>query len=175
MEDREFDEFIGKEFDPNPCVGVKKEGFDPLPHLMNNLVLRCGRVMFPKIRELRALYLKTCEAVHMAPIQTTSAMANRYPPPQETAPVMACPKCGKMEYRLYNINSGCGGCKKESEDGKYNTKWWCHSDSPPETGCGHMEKSEMFLTQWYNELKVEYGNQTKESLGVKTITDEGVK
>ncbi len=113
MEDRDFDEFIGAEFDPNPCIGQKAEGFDPVPHILKNFTLRCGRVLFPDVRELRKLYIMTCEALHVAPIETNSAMANRYPPPQETAPVKQCPECGTMGFPLFNINSGCGGCKKE--------------------------------------------------------------
>ena len=166
MEDREFDEFIGKEFDPNPCVGQKKEGFDPFPHLTNNLVLRCGKVLFPEIRELRALYLKTCEALHMAPIVLNSAMASHYPSPEESGPFGDCPKCHN---KTLVIKSLCLSCEK-AEKGKYKTEWICTDKE-----CKYDEVSELFLVQAYKHLEIEIPEGMKKQLGIKTVTDEGEK
>jgi hypothetical protein len=41
-------------------------------------------------------------------------------------------------------------------------------------GCGFSERSERTTTSWLDELGIDYGIQTKQSLGIKTITDDWV-
>jgi hypothetical protein len=42
-------------------------------------------------------------------------------------------------------------------------------------GCGYQEKSEKSTTEWLDELGIRYENQSKRSLGIQTLTDEGVE
>ena len=79
-------------------------------------------------------------------------------------PILKCPGCGKWSFKLYGI---CGGCK-DSEDGKYHSAWKCDH-------CDYIEKTEKFQTQILNELGVDFGNVPKAKLGIRTITDEGIK
>jgi len=166
MEDREFDEFIGTQLDLNPCVGQKKEGFDSFPHITNNLVLRCGRILFPQVRELRQLYLMTCEALHMAPIVLNSAMASHYPTPEESGPFGECPKCQKKTLAIKPL---CLSCEK-AEGGKYKTHWICTDKE-----CGYDEVSELFMVQAYNHFGIPIPEGMKKQLGIKTETDDGEK
>ncbi len=167
MEDQELEEFFRAEFDPNPCVGQKKVGFDPLPHITKNLVLKCGRVLFPEIRELRALYLKTCEAIHVTPITTTTATTgNHLPSPEESGPFGECPKCHK---KTLVIKPLCLSCEK-AEGGKYKTHWICTDKE-----CGYDEISEFFMVQAYNHFGIPIPEGMKKQLGIKTETDDGEK
>jgi predicted amidophosphoribosyltransferase len=93
------------------------------------------------------------------------------PTPEESARanpdhpmVNICPVCRKKSYYLTSI---CRSCK-ESEGGKYKTVLECFE-------CHHKEKSEDPIVVWLDKWKIEYKTQTKASLGIGTLTDEGVK
>jgi len=81
-----------------------------------------------------------------------------------------CPQCGEKE--SMTIGPLCHSCKDaQREDGQagfYKTMWKCQK-------CDFKDKSTQFFTQILNELKIDFGTGTKESMGIKTFTDEGEK
>jgi len=71
-----------------------------------------------------------------------------------------CPECNK----LMKLEDLCDSCYRVTEGGKHKSRWKCWS-------CGYSEKSEKRVSTWLNELNVDYSIQTKESLGIRKVTD----
>jgi hypothetical protein len=150
--------------------------FDPCPHLIKMLTINCEREIreamgLPVEKNLTKLYEDGAAHLGMNLVETNSDMV---PAPRAgampSAPSRECPKCklksddGKYSFALQALCSSCKG----AEGGKYKTRFVC-------SNCGYEEKSERPVTSWLTEMGVAFDNQTKQSLGVKTLTDDGVK
>ena len=151
--------------------------FNPEIHQVKEIIIKCGRALreakgLPEENNISILYEEASLALGLPLIQTTTADADHLPAPHETMrpdgepviPLLECPKCGKKAMQIFSI---CPDCK-DSENKKYKTKFKC-------TKCPHEEKSEKHMVIWLQEMGVDFGTQSKESLGLKTITDQGVK
>jgi hypothetical protein len=133
---------------------------------MKLLVIQFGRYLHPEEKNVTKLYYETCALLGIDPIETTAATAAHAPTPGDFGPKMGghpCPKCGKNGVVITGLCSAC----KEAEGGKYKCIVECLE-------CGDKEKSEDPVIVWLERLGVEFGNQTKASLGIKTLTDEGL-
>lgn len=179
---------------PNPyqLSGVSQI-FDPCPHLIRLILIRCGELLYPEERNISVLVEKVSEAIGLAPFQLAADHSFRVPSAQQAAPFQEaikprlCPKCGKQSIRLFPI---CQTCDELSEGKRYKTIWACKYQKIDRQGnalvnqyglpvlaegCGYMEKSEKGTTEWLTELGIEFQNQTKRSLGIQTLTDKGVE
>ena len=84
-------------------------------------------------------------------------------------PFRECPKCGKESMEMLGLCPTCEEAKGENgEPAKYKTKFVCKE-------CSYSERSEKHMVIWLQEMGVNFGNQPKKDLGVRTITDEGIK
>lgn len=166
--------------------------FDPTPHLIRLILIRCGQLLYPEEKNISVLVEKVSEAIGLMPFQLAADHSFRIQAPSQATATEAikphlCPKCGKATVRLFPI---CQTCVELSEGGKYKTIWACKYQAVDARGtpminqfglpflgegCGYMEKSEKGTTEWLEELKIPYQNQTKRSLGIQTITDKGVE
>jgi rubredoxin len=106
--------------------------------------------------------------------QMTSTETSKLPAPHETVdektgklviPRRDCPQCGKKE--VMTLHSLCKSCT-DSEGGIYKTMWMC-----PE--CGFKDKYDRYMAVWLEELGIDFRSGTKQSMGITTITDEGLK
>ena len=141
--------------------------FDICEHKMKLLIIKFGKFLHPEEKNVTRLYLDTCTLLGIAPIETTSLMADHIPTLFESARKVdghPCPQCQKNSLFVTGLCKAC----KDSENGKYKTVIECKE-------CGSKEKSEEPVIVWLQRWGVEFGNQTKESLGIKTLTDEGLK
>jgi hypothetical protein len=152
--------------------------FDPCPHKMTQLVLKAGTVIrelkgLPKEENITLLYNETAPLLGLAPQQMGSIEANKFPAPSEMTdpkgkliiPRMDCPECKNEKGML--LGPLCSSCA-DAEGGKFKSMWKCNK-------CGYKIKSEQFFTKLLIELGVEFGTGTKEEMGIKTYTDEGLK
>jgi hypothetical protein len=146
---------------------------------ITHIVLKAGRLIrqlkgLPEENNITTLYNETAPLLGI-PIQTMSSReVNHLPSPAEmvndkgefTIPRKDCPNCNEKNTVI--LVSLCPSCK-DSEGGKYHSAWTCQK-------CGIItEKSEKFLTQVLNEMKIEIPNGRKQDFGIKTITDNGLK
>ncbi|RPI56016.1 MAG: hypothetical protein EHM49_01190 [Deltaproteobacteria bacterium] len=144
--------------------------FNPDVHQIKLLVINCGKLLWPEERNVTTLYRKASEALGIPTIETTSASATHLPTPKESAQerpekfASTCPKCGEKSYYIVSLCKSC----KASEGGKYKVMFECYK-------CGYSEKSEEPMVVWLERLGIDFGTQTKKSLGIETLTDEGLK
>lgn len=145
--------------------------FDPCLHLLKTVIVNaereCRRLEGKDVEQnITTLYIHGCNRFGVEPITTTSGDAQKLPAPHEmpNAPKKKCQSCGRETCNLLQI---CRACK-ESENGKYKSMWKCPD-------CGWMERSEKFITQILNELGVDFSTVPKASMGIMTVTDEGIK
>lgn len=159
--------------------------FDPCPHQITQIILKAGAVIrqlkgLSEEKNITLLYNETAPLLGMPPTQmNTGTHGNHYPSIAASAaslgkdakfiiPSKPCPKCGKMTFLL----PICQSCK-DAEGGKYKSGYKCDENMG---GCGFInEKTEEWWSQRLSKMGVEIPNGTKESIGVKTITDEGLK
>lgn len=151
--------------------------FNPEIHQVKFIVIKCGEELrrakgLPEERNITTLYEEASAILGIPIIQTTTQDADHLPAPHEMIkkdgmpmiPLRKCPKCEKDAMQIFGL---CPTCK-DSEGGKYRTKFLC-------TECQYSEKSEKHMVLWLQEMGVDFGAQSKESLGIKTITDTGLK
>lgn len=145
--------------------------FDPEIHQIKVIIIKCGQLLHPEEKDLTKLYKETSVLLGMPEIKTSTADANHLPTPEESARqnpnsmwVAICPACGKKSYVLHPLCSTC----KESEGGKYKSMFLCFE-------CQHKEKFEKYSVQVATERGMRILTGTKRNLGIKTITDEGLK
>ena len=152
--------------------------FDPCPHQITQLVLKAGAVIrelkgLPEEKNITVLYNETAPLLGIIVVPMDSRTVNHLPSPAEmkdekgrfVVPRKDCPKCGGKETML--LTPLCKSCE-DAEGGKFNTAWVCQA-------CQNKEKSEKFLTQWLNELGVEIPEGMKQAIGIKTLTNDGLK
>ena len=145
--------------------------FDLCDHKTKQIIIKFGKLIWPEEKNITVLYQKASEAIGMEVVKTTSAMANHLPTPEESAkenpqsnfPII-CPKCNKKSYIIFGLCKSC----KDAEGGKYKTMFRCYE-------CKHEEKSTEYMIVWFQRLGIDFSTQSKRSLGIKTITDEGIK
>src|SRR4030067_453022 len=139
--------------------------FDPCPHLIKQLIIRCGQLLHPEEKDITKLYLETTALLGMAPISTVattdgqgqfdagnSVSANRLPAPGEmkkpdgswVVPRRNCSECGGINTTI--IYPLCRSCK-DAEGGTYKSMWEC-------TECHFKERSEKAFVQWMDELGI---------------------
>lgn len=144
-------------------------GFDIEEHKERIRIINHGRVKWPNEKNITKLYQMACKELGIEIKSLTTATANHLPTPEESAREnprskfsIICPRCNKKSYVLRGICKGC----KDSEDGKYKTMFKCYE-------CHHQEKSKEPLVIWMQRLEIDFGTQSKQSLGIVTITDKG--
>ena len=154
--------------------------FDSCEHRITQLILRVGELRrkeqgLPPENNITVLYDETMGWLGMVPKRMTSGQVDHLPSPSEITkddgkfiiPRRACPKCGTAQSLV--LVSLCPSCEA-SEGGKYHSAWRCMTKD-----CGYMEKSNKFLTQVLTDLGIEFQTGSKKDMGIKTITDDGVK
>jgi len=155
--------------------------FNICEHHIRDLVLKAGVVIrqlkgLPEEKNITVLYNETAPLLGITPFQMHSGDINHLPAPAEVRtdrgafaiPRKDCEHCGGKEtVVLYPLCQSC----EEAEGGKYKAAWTCQSKD-----CGYKEKLEKPFIEILEELGVEIPNgASKQSLGIKTMTDEGLK
>lgn len=152
-------------------------GFDLCEHKIRDLAIRAAREIrkakdLPEENNITKLYIEAAELLGLDPGQFDSIkQGNHLPTPEESAManpnnplVLICPNCGK---KSYVINSICQTCK-EAKNGKYRTLLMCYE-------CHHSEKSSKWISQIIEEAGLDLPSGMKQYLGIKILTDEGLK
>jgi len=145
--------------------------FNAEEHLERIRIITYGRKKWPDEKNITKLYQMACKDLGVEAKTISTSTASRLPTPEESAKEdpkskfsIICPKCSKKSYVLHPLCKSC----KDAEGGIYRSAFKCYE-------CGKMERSKEPLVIWMQRLGIEFGTQSKESLGVRTITDEGVK
>lgn len=150
--------------------------WDICDHKLRDLIMRaekeCRRLENKEEeRNITTLYLDGCKRFNLAPRQPKSTDVSHLPTPEESGKanpdspwVLLCPKCKEKSYVMYPI---CRSCK-DSEGGKYRTMFKCFK-------CNHVDKSEKFFSQWISDMGLEMPTGSKKELGIKTVTNTGLK
>jgi len=162
--------------------------FNPEIHKVKEIIIKCGRALrvargLPEELNISILYEEASLALGLPLIQTTTADADHLPAPYEMKNDQGkfivsrkdCPQCGYKDG--LSLKSICPSCT-DSEDGKYHTMYSCEEMGPEgkKIGCGFKtEKSEKFMAQRMSEENPNWEGGMKQDLGVRTITDDGVK
>jgi hypothetical protein len=160
-------------------------GFDPYPHLIKQIILAFGKILYPEEQDLTVVYEKARQRIGLDPIVTSTSA----PVAGTTSNQGATAAVGQDAQRMLNLarsreidykcpNSSCTSQKvilmdvcpscKESEGGQYLSAVECPV-------CHTREKFRKPMVVWFKELGIDFGTQTKRSLGIRTLTDEGVK
>jgi len=163
--------------------------FDPEIHKIKDIIVKCGRALreakgLPEELNISILYEEASLALNLPLIVTTTREANHLPAPYEMVgsngmpiiPRKDCPQCGRKDG--LSLKSICPSCT-DSEGGKYHTMYSCEefgSFTGKPIGCGFKtEKSEMFMVQRMSELNPNWQSGMKADMGIKTVTDDGLK
>jgi hypothetical protein len=146
-------------------------------HQIKLIIIKCGEELrkakgLPEEKNITTLYEEASGILGVPTIETTTLDVDHLPAPHETykedgtpaIPLRECPKCREKSMHLFGL---CPTCT-DSEGGKYRTKFVCSL-------CQYEEKSEEHMVIWLRKMGVEFGNQSKKELGIKTITDDGIK
>jgi hypothetical protein len=151
--------------------GVTILSFNAEVHHERLRILNYGRKKWPEEKNITNLYEMACKDLGIEIKPLSASMANHLPTPEESARaypdsalIQICPGCGEKSYVPKSICQGC----KESENGKYKMKLECYR-------CNHSEKLEKWMVQWMNEKQIEIPDGMKRNLGIKTVTDDGLK
>jgi hypothetical protein len=156
--------------------------FDPKVHEVKQILIKCGRALreakgLPEENNITILYNEASMALGVPLIETTTLDSDHLPSPREmmnpnglpVIPLQKCPKCGKDSMEIFGLCPTCEDAKGENgEPAKYKTKFVCKE-------CSYSERSEKHMVIWLQEMGVDFGNQSKKELGIKTITNEGIK
>jgi hypothetical protein len=96
-----------------------------------------------------------------------------------------CPKCGKKSMELFDICRSCPDFKLG-----FRSEWRCigirdETGKIVDMGCGEKVKTNKFMTQWFKEfadadpefkdLLDSAGTLSKQEMGIRTVTDTGLK
>lgn len=157
--------------------------FDASVHLETLRLIEVGRQLrrdkgLPEERNVSILHKEGAAHEGKEIVKFTSRKVNHLPAPHEMqkdngkfiVPRKDCPQCGEKESMFLGpLCHTCEDAKGENgEIGKYKSMWQCQK-------CKTKEKLEKHFVQILNELGVEFGTGTKESMGIQTYTDNGVK
>jgi hypothetical protein len=161
--------------------------FDACEHKIRQIIIKAGREIrrikgLPEEKNITVIFNEVADLFGVKKT-LTSRDANHLPSPHEMKndkgmfiiPRKDCPHCGRKEG--LSLKSLCRSCI-DSEGGKYNTMYSCEEVGPDgkPIGCGFKsDKSEKFMSQIMTELNPDWDGGIKKDLGIKTITDEGLK
>jgi len=130
-----------------------------------------GRTKWPSQKNITKLYEMACRDLGVESKIISMPTSNHLSIPEESVKESIqsklsalCPKCGKKSFTLYPL---CRSCK-DAEGGKYKVIFRCYE-------CKFEGKSMEPLVVWLERLGIEFGTQSRKSLGIKTITDGGLK
>ncbi len=145
--------------------------FDIVLHQERQRIINYGRTKWPEEKNITKLYEMATKELGIEVKVLDTITANHLPTPEESARgnprskfSIVCPKCQKKSYILHGLCKSC----KDAEGGKYKTMFKCYE-------CGNQERSEEPMVTWLNKLDIDFRTQTKESLGIQTMTNEGLK
>lgn len=154
------------------------QSFNQCHHEIKNILIKCGKALreakgLPEERNISILYEEAIKSLGIPHIETNTEQTNHLPSPAEMKneegkfiiPRKDCPICGEKETML--LGPLCQSCK-DAEGGKYKTMWQCQK-------CQYKDRSEKHFMKWMSELNVELPSGSKQSLGIKTYTDNGLK
>jgi len=154
--------------------------FDVCEHRIRNIAIRAAR----EIRKAKGLSEEGNVTVlfeWIAPIlgipivKFNSRMADHLPSPAEIKdyrgefiiPNKPCPQCGKTTF----LGSICQSCEA-AEGGKYKSGYTCDEKRG---GCGLVDdKTDEWISQRLKRIGIKIPDGTKESLGIKTLTNDGL-
>jgi hypothetical protein len=155
--------------------------FDPCPEQKTQIVVKAGilrrrELGLPEEKNITTLYNEMAPLLGIVVASKSSRTVNHLPSPAEMKdekgefiiPRKDCPKCGgSMTMPLGPI---CPSCK-DSEGGIYRSGYKCEVKT-----CEYVDdKNEEFFTQRLSRMGVEIPTGPKQAMGIKTITDDGLK
>lgn len=162
--------------------------FDLCEHRIRQIAIKAGQEIrkakgLPEESNVTILFNEVAPLLGLSAIQlNTKQHGRKLPAPHEMTnrdgrfivPRKDCPQCGRKDG--LSLKSLCGGCT-DSEGGKYHTMFSCDEIIEKQrVGCGFKtDKSEKFMAQRLSELNPNWEGGIKEGLGIKTITDDGIK
>lgn len=152
--------------------------FDICDLKIRDLAIKAARLLrkekgLPEEKNITTLYEEIAPLLGLPPSKISSQQINHLPAPHEMintdtgkfiVPRKDCPSCGNKE--SMNLHPICQSCE-DAEGGKYNSMWKCEK-------CQFKDKSTKYFLQWMNEMGIDIGGM-KNKLGIKTVTDEGLK
>ena len=155
--------------------------FDPCPEKITQIVIKAAKLRrkelsLPEEKNITVLYGEMAPLLGIPVVQRNSNMVDHLPSPAEMkddegrfiVPNKPCPQCGKITF----LNPICQSCDA-AEGGKYKSGYTCDKKHG---GCGLIdEKTGEWITQRLKRMGMNVPSGTKESLGIKTLTDDGLK
>lgn len=156
--------------------------FDPQVHQDRQTLIQVARIRrrlkeLPEERNITVLYNEICEILGLPLAEISSKDADHLPAPHEMVmpdakrfnnPSKICPKCGKTSF-LMDICQSC----KDAENGKYRSGYKCDEKFG---GCGFIDdKTHEFFSQRLSRMGIDIPQGMKQTLGIGTITDQGLK
>ena len=156
--------------------------FDICEHKIRQIVIKAGMEIrkakgLPEEKNITILFNETAPLLGIVPILLSSKDADHLPAPHEMKkedgtpiiPLKKCPQCGKKAMEMFGL---CRNCKDaEGEDGKsgkYKVRFKCKE-------CHFQEKSEKPMVIWLQEMGVDFKSISKNALGIRIITNDGIK
>lgn len=164
--------------------------FDLCEHKIRQIVIEAAKEIrkakgLPEEKNITILFNETAPLLGVFVQQINSAQTARLPAPHEMVdektgefiiPRKDCPQCGRKDG--LSLKSICPSCT-DSEGGKYHTMYSCEefgAFTGKPIGCGFKtEKSEMFMAQRMSEENPDWQGGMKADMGIKTVTDDGLK
>jgi hypothetical protein len=158
---------------------------DICQHQITQVVLKAGAIIrslrgLPPENNVTLLYGEIAPLLGISVVPMNSKNMDHLPSPIEMKnekgkfiiPNKPCPRCGKTAF-LGSICQSCEDAKDENGKVVYKSGYLCDARFG---GCGFIdEKNGEWITQRVSKMGREIPTGTKESLGIGTATDEGVK
>lgn len=138
--------------------------FDECKQKFNLLLARVGAHLNPAEKNLTILINEAAKTFGLPPYKISSNQGDHLPPPSETGPFFPCPICNKKTLTLTSL---CRSCK-ESQNGRFKSKLDC-------SACSYSALSEKFVVTILEEFGYNFSSAQKSDIGIKTLTDEGLK
>jgi hypothetical protein len=157
--------------------------FDVCEHKIRQIIIKAAEELrkvkgLPEEKNITILFNEAAPLFGIAPISLSSRKdGDHFPAPHEMkddkgkfiVPRRDCPQCHEKESMVLGpLCRSCEDAQKDEYGGPYWTMWQC-------TKCQFKEKSEKPYVKWLVEFGIDFQSGTKESLGIKTYTDEGMK
>ncbi|MGD0627255.1 MAG: hypothetical protein ABSB32_21450 [Thermodesulfobacteriota bacterium] len=114
--------------------------------IIRDILLKTGKVIYPDVTDEEKLIEEMMRFVDLKPATTyTKSTLKR-----------KCPSCNaEYSYQLFDISA-----EEQKKEESFKSEWRCLK-------CGFSTKSKRRITEWLNELGIDYRMQTKASLGVR--------
>jgi len=156
--------------------------FDACEHRIRNIAIRAAKEIrkareLPEERDVTVLFEWVAPILGIPVVKFNSRMVDHLPSPAEIKddrgefiiPNKPCPTpgCGKITF----LGSICQSCEA-AEGGKYKSGYTCDKRFG---GCGLVDdKTDEWITQRFKRMNIDIPDGTKESLGIKTLTNDGL-